>query len=210
MPNKRVSKEVKKYVKNVMDADVEDKVYTTNQLNAAAGPVDYNLGTLQNLSGMAQGLTNITRIGNKIRPKSLELWGSAYAATAALASNSLVRFIIFQRNDMDPTAPTSADLLVAASLSTGNAPLSAYDAGTVPRKYKILFSTILNVSGLGEGVASFHKKITGKKLSMITFATNAATNGKGSIWSLIMSNQIAAAATCPAAGIVSRLVYEDA
>jgi len=77
-------------------------------------------GTVVSLSDLGQGSTNITRIGNKITPRSLQ-WRMTLTCAD---SYNIVRFIVFrwnQRFSLDP--PDTSDILqLVNSTNAVNAP----------------------------------------------------------------------------------------
>lgn len=208
----RVSKAVKNYVKAKLDADVEDKYFVTNQLNVAgvAGPVDNSAGSFQNLTGMVQGTTNITRLGNKINPKSLDVWVQARHTQIGVAGDTLVRVIIFMDHDLEAVQPTSAGVLNDTSIATNNFVIAPYIENNVPQRFTIMLDRLLKLELNGSPLAFLHHRFNKSDLRQITFGTNGAIIGKGTVRSLLLSQQADNDADIPEVGITSRLVYEDA
>lgn len=210
--NGKVSNAVKSYVKAKLDADVEDKYYVTNQLNVAGagGPVDNSAGSFQNLTGMAQGLTNITRLGNKINPKSLDVWVQARHTQIGVAGDTLVRVLIFMDHDIEAVQPTSELVLNSTSQGTTNFVISPYIENNVPSRFTIMLDRLLKLELNGSPMAHLHHHFSKSDLRQITFNTNAGIIGKGTVRSLLLSQHADNDADIPEVGIQSRLVYEDA
>lgn len=208
----RVSKAVKKYVKAKLDADVEDKYFVTNQLNVAGagGPVDNHLGSFQNLTGMVQGLTNITRLGNRITPKSLDIWVQARHTQIGVAGDTLVRVLIFMDHDIEAVQPTALEVLNSTSDATTNFVISPYIENNVPRRFTIMLDRLLKLELNGSPLAHLHHRFNKSDLRQITFNTNASIIGRGTVRSLLLSQHPDNDADIPEVGIQSRLVYEDA
>lgn len=208
----KVSKAVKKYVKHALDANEEDKVYDTNQLNPSgvAGEVNNSVGSFANLTGMAQGTTNLTRIGNKVNPKSLKVWVQGTIGTTAVTSNTTVRTIIFMDHDIEAVQPVLAGVLNNTGGNASNAVIWPYNDDNVPKRFTIMLDKTHRLAIGGNERFSFSHTFGKKQLRQITFATNGGIIGKGTVRSLILSQIADNSADTPEVGICSKLYYEDA
>nr|UOF78571.1 capsid protein [Cressdnaviricota sp.] len=71
-----------------------------------------NAGGVSYLSGLAQGLTNITRVGNSILAKSILL--NIQCVINASATNTVVRLVLFVDHDNQGATPAVTDLIQSA------------------------------------------------------------------------------------------------
>lgn len=95
MSYRRVPYSVKRYVRSVLDAEVEDKQATWSLATAFASIG--NTWTELSLAQPAEGVTGATRVGKKIRIKSLEVNGVCAGGASELATDdayNIVRIVI--------------------------------------------------------------------------------------------------------------------
>lgn len=91
------------------------------------------------LNGVAEGLTELSRNGNSIRPKSLAI--NAHFFRGITATFDLVRFMVVRDKDSAGTAPTITEILATS------APLSHRNLGTDQNRFDILHDDLLLLSG---------------------------------------------------------------
>lgn len=63
------------------------------------------------LNGVVQGTTETTRLGEEIKPTSLQLRGTIFGTTSATQADFEVRIIVFWDRQSNGVAPTAAQLL---------------------------------------------------------------------------------------------------
>lgn len=85
---KRKSIATKKYVRSYINKQSEKKYF---DISRSTDTIDYS-GRLDRLTGISQGTTDLTRVGDKIRLTSMRV---SYSAELADTTN-YIRFIIFQ------------------------------------------------------------------------------------------------------------------
>lgn len=169
--------------------------------------VSTNIGTTASvfsISSIAQGLTSTTRVGDSLRIQHIEVKGRINVNP--LASNSLARVLIFRDLDGYGTAPTGADVLeLDAAVS---APLSPYKFRNLQR-FSVLYDELFEVQGTVQGTAgipfAFDSSHQGHILYLGTAAA-AASNGKGSLYVLCVSDE---ATNTASLAFYSRFTFTD-
>lgn len=209
----KVSKPVKKYVKKVLDDRVENKYLDLVQNIAAASAATDTTGSVVLLSGMSQGLTFATRIGETVVPKWLELrYDTKDGGGVTVDAVTMFRVIVFRDNQIrTSTLPAVTDVLEAAAY---NSPINhvAINAS----RFTILHDRLhemppIEASQISDtSFQSVNKKI---KLRGKIVYTNASTGTqKGNIYVLYISNGLTSGTprNSPPINMYSRLVFEDA
>jgi len=192
---KKVSKVVKQYVKRTLAARTEDKFVDT--LWSALTP-SYSYAALSAVTMPAQGTTNETRIGDRIRPTKLQIRGSYYGA-----NSHLLRLIFFRWHPN--TTPTGANVLDNTYVSSFRAPFAPYEDSTKPM-YTILKDKTMALSATGNNVHPFKFTISRKKLANMDFTAGSSTVGTNLIFCLMVQDGFA---TLNTIDMVGRLWFED-
>lgn len=207
----KVSKAVKKYVQNALKESPEHKVYDTAQVNPAAGNVNYDVGSFQVLTNMAQGTSQITRLGDQIRPVSLRVRGYAIGANNATGVPTSIRVIVFQDTDQDATSAVIGDILDMNGVTSDF--IAPYAPQTKGERIKVLHDKIYDIplagyaAGSITGIKHFDFWVHGLP-AKITY--NGAAAGKNTIETLITSNQSNASGFEPIVYMTSQFVFTDA
>jgi hypothetical protein len=180
--------------------NIETKFLDTVQVSTAIGTT----GVVFSISSIAQGLTSQTRVGDSLKIQHIEVKGRINVNPAA--SNSVVRVLVFRDLDGYGTAPTGADVMeLDAAVS---APLSPYKFRNLQR-FSILYDELMEVQGIVQGTAgipfSYSSSHAGHILYLGT-ASAAASNGKGSLYVLCVSDEATNAATL---AFYSRVLFTD-
>lgn len=138
-------------VRHMMNRVVEWKHKTQNQLNVGITTA----GTILDLSVIAQGQTDQTRIGDQLNMASMSFRGHVYGNIADTVPRN-VRLIAFQWNN--DTAPAVADILiVTAGLETS----ATYNTDNA-RMYKIRYDRVFktnNVVASGQFMQNIKRKV---------------------------------------------------
>lgn len=207
----KVSDDVKTYVKKAITEAPEKKKYVTYQDNPFAGVVNYDVGSFQSLTGMVQGTTDRTRIGDVIKPISMELRYFAQANQDATgASATSVRYIVFIDKDHLAAAAVIADVL---ELQPGTSDFCApYNIQNVPARFTILYDKMVDLPAPAYGAVSYGNTQTTRAFikglpGKIFF--NGGGLGKNEMQSLITSNRSNALALEPRVVMTSSLIYTD-
>lgn len=179
--------------------NVEEKVLQTDNASASFDTT----GTVYSLTTIAQGTDYDERIGNSIKLISLEINARIFMNTSS--GQTVYRFIVFRDLDGYGTAPTTSDLL-DGGIGTSTAPMSFVDF-LRRKRFSILFDERGTLSPQGErGVyVSVHMEHDGHVLYLGTTAA-AASNGKGSIYLAVLSDETTNA---PTIAFQSRVIFTD-
>lgn len=157
-------------------------------------------GLVVSISSMAQGLDYLNnRVGDSIKLQRIEMrYRVAMAATAAQTQG---RVIIFRDLDGFGTLPTVSDVLQTVSVLS---PKDYLNADRFSILYDELFALNINGDSTEVGVVDIphegHIKYLGTTAA-------AASNGKGSLYFLILSNE--AGATVPFFAHHERIYFTD-
>lgn len=170
---------------------------------ASAGAVNVSFsGTFTCLSSMAQGVTAITRNGDRVLPKSLRIRGLYNAGS----TNNVLRTIIFRWNVNDTSdAPQMAEILDGAFLGSAHvvfAPYSMYNRA----RFSVLYDKLTYVQyavGTSEKPIKIDLKLAQKKIQYY----QGANTGQYHIYMLNLSDD--GVVTYPTTNWISRLTFTD-
>ncbi len=140
--------------------------------------------TVQCITCMAQGATDQTRNGNKIKLVSMRVQGKLTQHETATQSG--MRMVIVRDNMGSTTPPVIGDIWDSAADFDNNRPRSP--SAQKMARFTLLMSQfwMLNDNGQQQGVIDYYKKIG----SHVTFTgPNATDEGKGSLWLIVGSNE---------------------
>lgn len=215
----KVAKATKKYVKRVLDTAREDKFFDLNQAIAGGTVATDNSGSIVLMSGVQQGTTFATRVGEVIIGKSLEFrFDTTSIVNGINTANTFVnlRVVIFQDHQIrSSTLPAIADVLETVKY---NSPIN--HVGLNAKRFHILLDKIFELDPNGWSVTAtqsfavatsqssqqMHKKL--KPSPKMTY-TNASTGTDlNQIYILYLSDAVTAQA--PIVNCYSRLIFEDA
>lgn len=180
------SRQVRAIVKGMLEHEQEQKRFNVS----IASVVLTTAGLVQPVTQhIIQGDSLITRDGNQLILKELDL---AWYASQATAVPRLYRMICFVDTMNNGTLPAVTDVLTAAT------PISGYNVTNLENgRFKILVDDQVATVGTSASGAFFrrHKLKLNKKIMYLgtTFVTGA--NGKNSIWVLTIADSILAADT---------------
>lgn len=180
--------------------NIETKFLDTVQTSTAIGTTS----AIFSISSIAQGTTSQTRVGDSLKIQHIELKGRVNVNP--LAANSIVRLLVFRDLDGYGTVPTGADVLeLDAAVS---APLSPYKYRNLQR-FSVLYDELIEVQGTVQGTAgvpvAYSSAHSGHILYLGT-ASAAASNGKGSLYVLCVSDEATNTATL---AFYSRITFTD-
>ncbi len=164
-------------------------------------PAPAQAGSVTNLSAMAQGDTNSTRTGLKIRPFSLACKG--LIAINASATRSQVRAVIVQDRAGTTTPPVLGDLFnSAADMFNGQHHTSSPQVNS---RFNVLYDRLFTLqdNGTQSKRVSFYKTLNGH----IYYSGTAATDeGRNAIYLLVATNE---ATNVPAVTVDAIFKYID-
>lgn len=197
----RLEKRIKNVYKNIkQEIKIHDSVYTFNPSR------DNSTGdNIRALTAIAQGDTDITRDGNQINVKSIQVKGQIYM-DVAVGQSQTVRMIIFRDNNyLNATVPTPAMILEPTAFGTSDAPYGMRNRRERDR-FKVIYDKLftLNTSGANTLPFNIYRRVNTKT----TFAdvTNSAY-GKNSFWLMVISG--AGATGRPTVNSISRVSFTD-
>lgn len=188
-------KEVKQIIKRVAE---------TKYLNFHADLVSVpSTGYINRMSTIAQGQTDSTRIGDKLRYKSMELRGEFIGAD----TTQLVRLILFVwKPDSNADAPAAlSDVLHGTYTGSNEVPMAPY-THDLRSNFTILRDKTYALSTAGRPSVQFHWKLNnvrGKELKLIA----AGNEGKNHIYMMAVSDSDVA--SHPTLSVISQLSYTD-
>lgn len=158
------------------------------------------------LTGMAQGTTDTTRIGNSVTPYNLFIRLTPYYDQAATYNNASMRIIIFRDNNDELNnvfdASQLSELLTVPT--SYQSPLVFNTRG----RFKILYDTTVSLSINGPSSLSIKKFIKFKRPKPITY-TLAGGPRLNHLYCVFISNQLAAS-NPPVMDSYFRFKYADA
>jgi hypothetical protein len=174
----------------------------------ASGPTGVTTtGNLVQLTYPAQGITDITRIGDTIQPVSFEFQGQLNAGDAT----NVTRLILFRWKPLFGTnTPTISNAVTGILQSVTVAPFASYQNDVVVdgKQAVILWDKYFDQSNAtGTAVRSFKVKIK-KNLASMQFASGSTTNSTNQICLLAISDS--GVTPNPQLTYYSRLLFTDA
>lgn len=168
-----------------------------------SGSVDYN-GTINLLTDIDQGDTNVTRSGNSILAKSLLIRYSVIPDVSS-ANTSYMRVIICQDTMNLGTTPAVSDVL--QNTASASAPLSHYNNQySAQYRFKILYDKTHGLSNLQSTPAYVSEKLMVNDHIKYT-GTQGTDEGKNNIYLVLISNQVTS--LLPAFSCYSRVKFYD-
>lgn len=187
----------KKYVKKQISKDIETKYF---DIQRPSDDIDYS-GRIDRLTGVSQGTTDSTRIGDKLTMRSLRI---SYEATVADSTN-MVRFIIVQWfPNSTLLAPTSSYVL--STIGSALAPQSPY-IHDYKNQFNVLYDKVHILStDYPRIVRKFWLKMKWAK-KVINFSAGTS-EGSNHLYMIRISDS--SAVTHPTSNILTRLNYDDA
>lgn len=179
--------------------NVEEKVI---EVDYASNTFDTS-GDLISISTVAQGLNFNERVGNSIKLQEIEINARIFMNTTS--GNTVYRFLVVRDLDGYGTTPTPADIL-SNGVGSSTAPLAIKDFLN-RKRFSILFDEMGTLSPQGERGVYIHVKMdhAGHILYLGTAAA-AASNGKGSLYILVLSDETV---NVPSLAFQSRVTFTD-
>lgn len=161
-----------------------------------------SVGSMQNLTGIAQGTDVNQRIGNTIQPLRLNLTLTAELSSPSVVAFQPVRFIIFRDNQQQPdTAPTMSDLLFTPS----DGVFSKYTF-TQQKRFSVLYDHRVLLQPQMQGQWIHDVSIDLSKHKMIFNGSSGTDIQKNGIYMLIVSDQLI---TIPYFKYIGRMTFTD-
>lgn len=173
------------YVKHMVDREIRkhsEKKWLQTQNSAQST----NAGTIISFTEVPQGDTDVTRDGDQLTLRSLELSVDVVGLTGVTGnSQMLTRFIVFQW--LPNTTPAASDVVISTDLGSGFAPRTFYNHQN-RFEFRILHDRLFytdeyhQVVGEHIMVSDFHNR----KVQYTPGSTSTATN---KLYMLVVSNQ---------------------
>lgn len=212
-PRKRMRKIRKRGKKFATVAYVNKKIHSSAETKyhdtLVNGDVD-SVGTLfQQLTTITQNITDVTRIGDKITLRGLEMRGYVRIDTTALGdAYNIIRVIIFQWH---PTAvsigaPSAAVILNYIGGTLAQIPVSPY-THDYQDQFTILYDKFMDVSGSDNVRCLRTKKINLKYAKKTLGFIAASSNASNHIYCLLVSDS--SATPHPVATLQFRVYFDD-
>lgn len=180
--------------------NVEEKIILTS---SGGTPVvfDFN-GVIVPLTYVAQGTDYTNRVGDSIKLQKLEFKAAIVKSNSSITTTC--RCIIFRDLDNYGTIPAVTDLMQV--IGAGDAPLSAYKFLN-RKRFSILYDELLELCANGDQgqVIAVDIPHSGHVLYLGS-AANAASQGKGGIYVLFISNE---GTNYPTYTFYNRIIFTD-
>jgi len=195
--------------------DMKKKAYVTKEqlskaISSSTEPKIFDLtmnianvtyaGTIIDLCPVPQGVTEVTRIGDELLPKRLEIRMNFINADAY----NMYRAIIFRWKQNDTVAPTVGGIIESSGPSTTQSvyvPLNVNTRSTFEVLYDKTFNT--NAVSVANKFVKINLKLAKKKIEY----SFSSTAGQNKIYMLIISDS--STATHPTHIGYSRLIFTD-
>lgn len=186
------------YLKGLINSELK-----IHQVLAGPQDIDY-AGRLDAISAIGQGDTEITRDGNSVFARYLNIKGVVKVQDAT--QPALVRLMIVQDNSTDPSSTSVSDIIAQSTISTVYAPMSQLNRDTAVGRFKVLASKMLTVGNLANQSLAYNFNI---EMRHHIKYDGAAVNDykKGNIWFLQISDLTGTAV--PVNTYMSRLKFYD-
>lgn len=212
------AKAVGKIVEKHIHANEENKYFDLSQVIAAGNIATNSAGSVVLISGVQQGQSFATRIGETLSPVKLELRFdcSAFQFAGSVPFDTNLRLIIFQdRQIRTSTLPTVVDILETVVY---NSPLN--HIGINAKRFNILVDKIFQmdpaqvVNTTTQALTIWTNQTSQRMTKMIKLRgkivyTNATTGTeRNNIYVMYLSDQITGQS--PLVNLYSRLIFEDA
>lgn len=208
----RVSKSVKKYVKNSFARLVETKnISVLGHVGSGAGSNFGFTGQLINVSGLAQGTNTNERVGVSIRPQRLKLRVIASGVAAQITTQC--RVILFYNKLQSSNAVILSSQLLAAVGANTSAIAPINTARDANNQWHVIYDKVKICDIYGGLEKVFSLDIGKDKLPAKIHYTGTGVNdyGKNTLYLLLISNvPDATANVTPGYDLGYQLWYDDA
>lgn len=190
--NRKVTKAVKQYVKKVINDETEMKFWENQIFYPTGSSQNSNVGFVESISSIPEGVTNATRIGNKIKPVYLS-FKYDIGPSPGIASPTMFRIIILQDKQNTGVPPTPDEILFVVE---HNAPYERI--ALLAKRFNILYDrlhqldpywsvgALVNPTFTNQTFQQASKKIR-LKGTMDWYDTT--TPGKSSLWLMLLSDE---------------------
>lgn len=199
--NTKTEKVVKKVVKEELNRELETKYHDTTLGTATA--IDYN-GSVQAVTNAAQGVTDQTRIGDKLQPIGIDIRMNAYVGL----SSCTIRTIIFRWKAQSTIDVLNVpNILLSTLVGTINGVNSPYNWDN-RAKFDILYDKTMKLysgsTGNQQTVIKIRKNLKHKK---VNFYGGSATDCMNGLYIIFLSDTTLV--NSPNISAISRLYYKD-
>lgn len=182
-------KSMKKLAERLELIQSEKKYHLTADSDTTFTVANYN-GIIFSVSEVAQGNTDITRVGDQLTIRSLEV---SYFFTCS--ASLLARIVVFQW--IPNSTPTVADVLLNNYIGTTKAPITPYSHDG-RYQFRILMDRLYhmaNGTGCDSAILADKKMVIRFPVRKIQYASGGTT-GTNKIWCIIIGNTSAASLNC--------------
>lgn len=178
--------------------NIEEKALIVTQTSTAFDPN----GVLVSISSIVQGLDFTNRVGDSIKMQHIEVRGRIYKN--ATATQSLYRILLIRDLDGYGTTPNVGDIM--EGVGTVSAPLTQLDFLN-RKRFSVLYDELGTLNSTGDSTTVFEISMPhGGHILYLGTTAAAASNGKGSLYLLFLSDE---GTNTPTFGFSSRIVFTD-
>lgn len=182
------------YLKGLVNSEMKTHTYS------AQSSIDYN-GTLTALTAIAQGDTAITRDGNSIFMRYINMRGCI--DIASVTSTLSMRIMLVQDTSTNPASRVTSDVLDSSVMGTVYAPYASMNKNESGR-FKVLYSKLFTVGPYNQAQAiTISKKI---RLHAKYDGALSTDHKVGNIYLVMVSNTVT---TNPTFTYSCRIGYHD-
>lgn len=215
---KKVSKPVKEYVKKAILREQEIKYIYKFNTGGTAGPLRPDTAPLDAtrigvLNEMQQGTSGLTRIGDRIRVRRIQIWFKMDAVMDA----ANIRMMLIRDRKPNGALPTSALIFENSTLADVNPVYAMYNEDQIPSRFTILKDKVYTVNVYGGATDRIEKKIYHWDIRLKHPKPTIYSGNAGTIADILensyllawMSDWPAAAGSRPNLFINYKMHYED-
>ncbi len=186
-----------KYIQRQILKSQEDKIFDIKILDSEIA----NTGILFVINNPGQGDTDITRDGDKLMAKRIEVRGYLLVNNTSVDQTNKIRILLLW--DKQVTIATIAD--VFESVNNANSPNAMWNHD-LRKRFLILYDKSFVVNLNSNGMVQFH--INKKLNKIVTFEAGTTTINTGCLSLVVVSNE-AAGGDKPTITFTSRLSFID-
>lgn len=200
----KVAKSVKKYVNKKIHQDDETKFFDRTTV-AGVGLYDTfsSSGNQYELSNPAQGTTDSTRVGDKLRLRGLRLRFTLVPGD----TTQTCRIIVYQyKGNSSLHTPAISEVLQSAYIGV-DSPLAPF-THDYRNQFIILMDKTITLDSVSHPVKSYKKKVPLKYAKKQIAFTAGSTDGSNKVYMIAISDSTAA--PHPQINFICRLFYDDA
>jgi len=147
-------------VNRIVNRKMETKIFQPSNISSSTG----NTWSFNALSAVANGNTNITRVGDEIYPKYLKVRGTFLLDPDNATGYDTVRIIVVRDKEARGAVPTGTELGLSSD-GYGITDIAVDDNNFKSKRFEILYDKVIQVTLANHGNFRFfkiNKKLKGK------------------------------------------------